>query len=57
MSKEAAHRLGKSSAVVEYEEYPGRPHFIAGAPGWEEVADHAIEWALRQAGAEAPALA
>jgi pimeloyl-ACP methyl ester carboxylesterase len=50
VSKEAAHRLGKSKAMVEYVEYPGRPHFTAGAPGWEEVADHALDWATRHAG-------
>jgi len=48
VSKEAATRLGKSNAVVEYKEYPGRPHFVVGAPGWEEVADYALEWALRR---------
>jgi pimeloyl-ACP methyl ester carboxylesterase len=51
VSKEAAKRLAKSGAVVEYREYPGRPHFTAGAPGWEEVADNALEWATRHAGA------
>jgi hypothetical protein len=50
VSKEAAKRLGKSKAIVDYKEFPGRPHFIAGAPGWEEVADHALDWAIRQAG-------
>jgi alpha-beta hydrolase superfamily lysophospholipase len=53
VSKEAAHRLGKSKAVVDYKEYHGRPHFTAGAPGWEEVADYALEWATRHAGAAA----
>jgi hypothetical protein len=47
VSKEAAHRLGKSRAVVEYKEFPGRPHFTAGAPGWEDVADYALDWAVR----------
>jgi hypothetical protein len=28
-------------------EFAGRPHF-PGAPGWEEVADFAIEWAEKQ---------
>jgi pimeloyl-ACP methyl ester carboxylesterase len=51
VSKEAAKRLSKSGAIVEYREYPGRPHFTAGAPGWEEVADQALEWATRHAGA------
>jgi alpha-beta hydrolase superfamily lysophospholipase len=53
VSKEAAHRLGKSRAVVEYKEFPGRPHFTAGAPGWEDVADYALDWAMRHAGAAA----
>jgi pimeloyl-ACP methyl ester carboxylesterase len=53
VSGEAAKRLGKSESVVEYAEYPGRPHFTAGAPGWEEVADHALDWAMRHVGAAA----
>src|SRR3954469_13174564 len=56
VSKEAAHRLAKSKAVVDYKEYVGRPHFTAGAPGWEEVADYALDWALRHAGRAAPAV-
>jgi alpha-beta hydrolase superfamily lysophospholipase len=51
VSKEAVSRLAKSHTVVEYKEFPGRPHFTAGAPGWEEVADYALEWAAGQAGA------
>jgi acetyl esterase/lipase len=47
VSREAAKRLGKSGAVVDYEEFEGRPHFTAGAPGWEAVADRALEWAER----------
>jgi pimeloyl-ACP methyl ester carboxylesterase len=47
VSKAAAKRLGKSKAVVEYKEFAGRPHFTAGAPGWEAVADYALEWANR----------
>jgi alpha-beta hydrolase superfamily lysophospholipase len=53
VSREAAKRLGKSRAIVEYKEFPGRPHFTAGAPGWEAVADYALEWALRHAGGPA----
>jgi pimeloyl-ACP methyl ester carboxylesterase len=53
VSKEAATRLGKSKAVVEYKEFAGRPHFTAGAPGWEAVADYALEWANRHVGAPA----
>jgi len=53
VSKEAAKRFGRSKAVVDYKEFPGRPHFTAGAPGWEEVADYALEWATRHTGAPA----
>jgi pimeloyl-ACP methyl ester carboxylesterase len=52
VSKEAAKRLGKSTAVVDYKEFAGRPHF-AGAPGWEAVADYALDWADRHTGATA----
>jgi dienelactone hydrolase len=55
VSKEAAKRLGKSKAVVDYKEYEDRPHFTAGAPGWEDVADYALEWANRHTGAAAEA--
>lgn len=43
-----ANRIGKSRAVVEYKEYAGRPHFPT-APGWEAVADYALEWTIRHA--------
>jgi alpha-beta hydrolase superfamily lysophospholipase len=55
VSREAAQRLGTSKAVVDYKEFAGRPHFTAGAPGWEEVADYALEWANRHTGAPAEA--
>jgi non-heme chloroperoxidase len=45
----------KSSAVTEYKEYPERSHWTAGEPGWEAVADHALEWAVAQAATRAVA--
>jgi pimeloyl-ACP methyl ester carboxylesterase len=51
VSRAAAKLLGRSRAVVDYKEYAGRPHFTAGAPGWEAVADYALEWANRHTGA------
>jgi alpha-beta hydrolase superfamily lysophospholipase len=54
VSKEAATRLGKSQAIVDYKEFAGRPHFTAGAPGWEAVADYALDWANRRVGATIP---
>lgn len=38
-----------SVSITEYKEFEGRPHF-PGAPGWEEVADFAVDWAERHAG-------
>lgn len=34
-----------SSAVTEYKEFPGRSHYIIAEKGWEEVAQHALDWA------------
>lgn len=36
----------RSKAVTELKEFPERPHFTVGAPGWEEVADYALSWAV-----------
>ena len=35
--------------ITEYKLFEGRPHF-PGAPGWEEVADFALTWAMEHAG-------
>ena len=48
-TKHNERKYDDSVSITEYVEFPGRPHF-PGAPGWEEVADHAIEWAERHAG-------
>ena len=34
-------------SLTEFKEFPGRPHFPA-VPGWEEVADYALSWAVEQ---------
>jgi pimeloyl-ACP methyl ester carboxylesterase len=34
--------------ITEYKLFEGRPHF-PGAPGWEEVADYALAWAMEHA--------
>jgi pimeloyl-ACP methyl ester carboxylesterase len=39
----------KSGAVTELKEYPDRSHWTVAQPGWEEVADHALEWAISHA--------
>jgi pimeloyl-ACP methyl ester carboxylesterase len=45
---------GKSSALTAYKEFPGRSHFTIGQPGWEEVADFALEWARNPVALEGP---
>jgi pimeloyl-ACP methyl ester carboxylesterase len=37
-----------SVSITEFKEFPGRPHFPA-VPGWEEVADYALAWAMAHA--------
>jgi pimeloyl-ACP methyl ester carboxylesterase len=45
-----------SATVTEYKEFPGRSHFTCGEPGWEQIADHALAWAIEHAaGARAAA--
>ncbi|WP_062517131.1 alpha/beta hydrolase [Demequina gelatinilytica] len=45
-----AKRWGRSPAVTDLIELPGRDHWTCGAPGWEDVADRALAWALESAG-------
>jgi pimeloyl-ACP methyl ester carboxylesterase len=37
------------SGLVAFHEFPTRDHWTCGAPGWEAVADYALEWALHPA--------
>ena len=37
-----------STAVTELKEYPERSHWTVAQDGWQEVADHALDWALAQ---------
>jgi pimeloyl-ACP methyl ester carboxylesterase len=53
VNKSNAHHYEKSPAITEYFEFEGRDHWTCGAPGWEAVADHALEWALQHASVDA----
>lgn len=47
---EKVYRLHQASnAITDFKLYPGRPHLLIATPGWEEIADHALEWAVRYA--------
>ncbi|MFE3229363.1 alpha/beta hydrolase [Nocardia sp. NPDC059228] len=43
-----------STAITAYELFEGRDHFTCGEPGWEDVADFALEWALNPVAGELP---
>ena len=41
----AQHYQGEGT-VTDYREFPGRSHWTCAEPGWEEIADTALDWAL-----------
>jgi len=49
VNRSNAKHWGKSSALTEVKEFPGRDHWTCGAEGWEAVADYALEWATAHA--------
>ncbi|PRY66999.1 pimeloyl-ACP methyl ester carboxylesterase [Glaciihabitans tibetensis] len=49
VNKANAKHYKKSAALTEYHEFAGRSHWTCGEPGWEAVADYALEWALKHA--------
>lgn len=55
MTRMIASHYTKHGSPVEVKEYPERSHFTAAEKGWEEVADYALDWAIKSAGIEAPA--
>gem|GEM_PF-2808428 len=50
---EANFRLYRhAKAITDYKEFPERSHYTLGEPGWEEVADYALTWAVEHAAAQ-----
>ncbi|MFC5177725.1 alpha/beta hydrolase [Nocardioides taihuensis] len=49
VNRSNAKHYKKSPAVTDFHEFEDRDHWTCGAPGWEDVADHALDWALRHA--------
>jgi pimeloyl-ACP methyl ester carboxylesterase len=47
MVKANAGAYRRSNAVTEFKEFPGRTHFLIGQPGWREIADCALDWAVQ----------
>ena len=46
VNKSNMKKYARSTALTEYKEFQGRDHFTCGAPGWQQVADYALEWAV-----------
>lgn len=46
VNKSNARKYRKSKAVTAYHEFEGRSHWTCAEPGWEAVADYALNWAL-----------
>jgi pimeloyl-ACP methyl ester carboxylesterase len=44
-----AKKYHNSEATTETYEFPDRSHFTGVEPGWEQVADYALEWATSHA--------
>ena len=46
-------KQSRAPSPTELKVFPGRSHFICLEPGWEHVADYALEWAVRHAASSA----
>lgn len=44
-------KYSRSTAITDYREFRGRTHWIVSQPGWEEIADHVMEWLAKEVGA------
>ncbi|TKC04286.1 alpha/beta hydrolase [Pedobacter frigoris] len=44
LTRKIAGRYKAPESIVDYKEFKGRSHFIAGQKGWEEVAEHIDQW-------------
>jgi pimeloyl-ACP methyl ester carboxylesterase len=52
-TKSNAKLIGESPGITAFKEFPGRPHFTGAVPGWEAVADFALDWAESPVSTEA----
>jgi pimeloyl-ACP methyl ester carboxylesterase len=49
VNRSNAHHYKAPGTVTEFIELPGRSHWTCAEPGWEDVADQALAWALDHA--------
>jgi alpha-beta hydrolase superfamily lysophospholipase len=46
MVRAAYRKQRRAPSDTELKTFPGRSHFLCQEPGWEEVADYALDWAV-----------
>jgi pimeloyl-ACP methyl ester carboxylesterase len=49
VTRSIANHHRKSTALTGYREFSGRSHLSIAEPGWQEIADYALEWAIEAA--------
>jgi pimeloyl-ACP methyl ester carboxylesterase len=49
MTKAIFEKQKRAASLTEFKLYPNRSHWTCGEPGWEEVADFALDWATKNA--------
>ncbi|WP_019143913.1 alpha/beta hydrolase [Aeromicrobium massiliense] len=54
VNRSNAKHYRRSPALTEYRELPGRDHWACAAPGWQDVADLSLRWALEHARTDQP---
>lgn len=42
------YKKGSPESITDQHTFPGRDHMLCGAPGWEEVAQYALDWVVKQ---------
>jgi pimeloyl-ACP methyl ester carboxylesterase len=52
VNKANAKQWSRSASLTAYHEFEGRGHWTCAEPGWEEVADYALDWTLTHAQAD-----
>jgi hypothetical protein len=53
MTKAIFSKQKRAASLTEFKLYPARSHWTCAEPGWEEVADFALDWAVKHARATA----
>jgi pimeloyl-ACP methyl ester carboxylesterase len=49
MARAIYNKQKKAPSLTEFKEYKGKSHWLCMEPGWEEIADFALDWAVRNA--------